>query len=214
MNHLAKYIIVFLLFGMMACNGNGCGTKGTELVGPFTPPTAKNPIGQDLNIDAVIAKRGAILVSTTTLVPIEEIAEVLGKEVNEILIKDASQSGPGATQSSTFFKWSDYEVDNAGILLQIMKNPLGDEYPDYVTKFIDAKRVTGEQTPEGDREYFKKLEGLGDDGSYSYAAGKYFWRLGDKVIMGVLFNSAHSEEDQYRIATTIGKKMIENYLKV
>ena len=177
------------------------------------PPTVDNPVGKDLDIDAIIAQRGSLIPSVRVLVPIENIATELGKSVQEIIVKDSSPQGPKATHSSCFFKWSDFEVNNAGILLQVMMNPLGDEYPDYVEKFISSKKSLGEQDTDGEKVLFQTLQGLGDDGAYSYEAGKYFWRLGDKVIMSIAFNSAHSPEDQYRIATSIGKQMVDNYVK-
>lgn len=209
MKYSYKIVLGLILLALCACNGN----KATELVGPFVPPTVTNPIGKGLDIDAIIARRGSAIAQVSGLIPTNEIAEILGKTEAEIEVKDSSPRTPTATHSSTFFKWEDFEVNNAGVLLQILINPLGDEYPDYVPKFIDSKRMLGEQDLDNERHYFKKYEEFGDDGSYSYEAGKYFWRLGDKVIMSVAFNAAYSEEDQYRIATTIGKKMVENYIR-
>ena len=198
-----------MIIGMSACDG----TKPTTVVKPFVPPTIDNPIGKGLNIDEVISQRGRAIPSVRYLVPIEFIASQLGKTVADIVVKDSSPQGANATHSSCFFKWSDFEVNNAGILLQVMTNPLGDEYPEYVEKFITSKKSLGEQDLDGAKILFKTLQGFGDDGAYSYEGGKYFWRLGDKIIMSIAFNSAHSPEDQYRIATAIGKQMVDNYVK-
>ncbi|MFT4567404.1 MAG: hypothetical protein ACI9FN_002370 [Saprospiraceae bacterium] len=206
-----KHLVVLLTLAISiaACDG----TKPTVVVKSFVPPTVDQPIGKGLNIDAIASQRGGLLTSARTIVPIEYIAAELGKTVQDIVVKDSSPGGPGATHSSCFFKWSDFEVNNAGLLIQIMINPLGDEYPEYVEKFISSKKSLGEQDTEGEKILFQTLQGIGDDGAYSYEAGKYFWRLGDKVIMSIAFNSAHSEEGQYRIATSLAKQMINNYVK-
>jgi len=209
MNLKNLIVISVLVIGMSACDG----TKPTTIVKPFVPPTVDNPIGKGINMNEVLSRKGSRIPSAKTLIPIEDIASVLGKNVEDIVVKDSSPGGANPTHSSCFFKWSDFEVNNAGILLQVMKNPLGDEYPDYVEKFISSKKSLGEQDTEGQKVLFKTLQGFGDDGAYSYEAGKYFWRLGDEIIMSIAFNSAHSAEDQYRIATTLGKQMTENYLK-
>lgn len=209
MKQMKKIVLIVAIASLMACDGN----KPTVIATPFVPPVVENPVGQGLNIDNIIAQRGSLLSNVQTLVPIETVAGALDKSVSEIIVKDASPRDGKETHSSCFFKWSDFEVNNAGILIQIMANPLGEEYPDYVPKFIESKRTLGEQDTEGEKNIFKTLQGLGDDGAYSYEAGKYFWRLGDKVIMSIAFNSAHSEEDQYRIAQTLGKIMTENYIK-
>lgn len=209
MNLKNLFVTIILIIGLSACDG----TKPTTIVKPFVPPTVDNPVGKGIDVDAIIAQRGSLIPSARTLVPIENIASELGKTVADIVVKDSSPQGLKATHSSCFFKWSDFEVNNAGILLQIMKNPLGDEYPEYVEKFISSKKALGEQDTEGNKVIFSTLQGLGDDGAYSYEAGKYFWRLGDKIIMSVAFNSSHSPEDQYRIAMAIGQQMTNNYVK-
>ena len=202
-------VVLALIIFLSACDR----TNPTVVVEPFVPPSVEQPIGKGLNIDAIASQRGGLLTSARTIVPIENIAAELGKTVQDIVVKDSSPGGPAATHSSCFFKWSDFEVNNAGILIQVMLNPLGPEYPEYIEKFITSKKSLGEQNTEGEKILFQTLQGIGDDGAYSYEAGKYFWRLGDKVIMSIAFNSAHSEEDQYRIATSLGKQMIENYVK-
>ena len=103
-------------------------------------------------------------------------------------------------------------MPNAGMFIQMIRNPFPDEYPDYISKYVASYRTEGEQGVEMDPIYFKKFEGFGDDGSYSTEAGKYYWRLGEAVSFLIAFNTTHTPEEQYRIATTVAKEMTLNYI--
>jgi hypothetical protein len=110
-------------------------------------------------------------------------------------------------------KWSDNEVPNAGIFLQMLRNPLvEEEYATYISLMIESKRTQGEQTVEGESTVFRKFEGFGDDGAYSTEGGKYFWRLGEDIVFQIAFNAAFGPEEQYKIARTIAKEMTERYI--
>jgi len=96
----------------------------------------------------------------------------------------------------------------------MFKNPLGNDYPDYVSQMISSKRVLGEQAVEGQAVLYKKFDGFGDDGSYSTEGGKYFWRIGEEMVFQIAFNTTHDPNEQYNAARKIAKAMTENYINL
>ena len=199
--------MVFILLVTSGCNTESCNKKADA----FAPG---QPIGQGTDLDKIFSKRGSYLVSSCYLVPVEEIASLLGINGNEITIKDSSPRDPKPSHNSCFFKFEDSRVVSAGILLQVMHNPLAEEYPTWAAQMITSKRDIGEMSLEGAPDKFLKFEGFGDDGSYSLVASRYFWRLGDKVVFSIAFNTAHTPEQQYVLAQELAKKMTINYLKI
>ncbi len=203
---MKKYLVLLLLTGYLSCQDQGCNavSGGAE---SFVP------VGQGVDIDAVVQQRGGVLLPNTCgIVAHEDIAEALELTVQDLEITDSSPRDNNPTHRSCFFKWSDMELSNAGILFQAMRNPVGDEYPNYVELFIESKLTTGERGMEGDAVVFEPLEGLGDAGAYSASEGKYFWRLRDKVIFSIAFNTTHTPEQQYRIARRLGYLITKNYI--
>lgn len=113
----------------------GCGGDGTP----------KGPVGVGLDMDAVLEQRGGeIVAEACTIVAIEDIAEALGLEPNEIEVTDSSYPGKDRKASSCFFKWNDFDLPNSGILLQFQRNTFADEYPDYFVGVIESKKTSGE----------------------------------------------------------------------
>lgn len=198
------FSLIFLL--ILACKKTDQSPKD------FVPPQPGELIGHNVDIDAIISRRGKALPEACSIIPIQLISDVLDIPVNQITIKDSSPRDIGATHNSCFFKWEDPSFPNSGILIQGLINPVPNEFPDYVVRFIDSKRTLGENTMAGTTEVFKKLEGFGDDGCYSVAVGSYFWRLGDKVILSIAFNSSHNPEQQYTMAMILAKALTENYI--
>lgn len=189
-----------------------CKKTPEELHKSFVPPAPGEIIGKGLDMDAIIAKRGSVLPEACSIIPAQFIAEVLGVPESGLTIKDSSPRDETASHNSCFFKWEDPNFVNAGILLQGYINPVSDEYPDFIVEFIDSKRELGENTLEGVQDLFKTFEGFGDDGAYSTVSGRYCWRLGNKVVLSISFNTAHTPKEQYRIATILAKAFTENYI--
>lgn len=144
-----------------------------------------------------------------SLVSRNEVATILGVPAEDLEIKDGSGSSNHAR--ACFFKWIGNRP-NAGILIQVQKNPVGDEFPTWATSFVESKRTMGESDFSGGDENFKydKLEGLGDDGSYSYDLGKYFWRVGDDYVYMVAFNEDMSASKQLSAAKKLGAVVMKN----
>ena len=222
-----RIILTLSIFFLFACNQtaseNGNQKEQSTSVTPkvvtqedhdnFQPKATGGAIGKGLNMTEVIEKRGGrMLDNACSIIPRRVIAEALGKNAGDFKLSNSTPRDANPTHSSCFFKWSDFDVPNAAILIQMMRNPVGDEFPDWVVQFITSKKEMGESTTDGDRDVFKTFEGFGDDGAYSTVGGKYFWRLGDQVVFSIAFNSAHSPEDQYEIAVKLATVLTQNYL--
>jgi len=211
-----KHIIILLgLTALMSCNGSGCNNSGDSATrGTIASTAPGQPIGQGLDIAGLVQKRGKIIVPACIIVPLDRIASVVGVSPDDIEIRDSSPNDVNPSHSSCFFKWEDSAVVSAGILLQVRKNPLKEEeYPDYIQMFIDSKRNVGEQDTDGGKYLFDTFPGFGDDGVYSHTSGKYFWQMGNKVLMSIAFNTSHTDEQQYQIASTLATDMINNYVQ-
>lgn len=202
-----KVYILSICLLIISCSDKGCNGGKSAFEESFTP------VGKGANMTEILAKRnGVLLTNACNIVSLKDIAQALEVEESMLEVTDSSPSGSNATHSSCFFKWPDDEMGNAGILFQAMRNPMADEIPNYIELFIESKKATGEQGIGEAPIIFKNLEGLGDDGAYSTDAGKYFWRLGDQLILSIAFNSPHSPEEQYRIARKLGALMTQNYI--
>jgi len=134
-------------------------------------------------------------------------------KAQDIEQKDASHTKSPYTRSC-FYRWEGASP-NTGILLQVQANPVAEEYAEWVSLFVESKRTTGEKEMGSNDTYkYKKLEGLGDDGSYSHRLGKYVWRDGNKYAFMVAFNTNSAPEVQMKNVQKIGKIMMDNYSKM
>lgn len=195
-------------------------SQSTSVAQPTAKPTKATastktvgPVGQGVDIEAVVKRKGGKLGQACVLVPDRVVAQALGKTAQDIILTNSSNPGPDPDQTSCFYKWDDPDLSNAGVFIQLMRNPMGDEFPTYVSQMIEQKRLVGEQTTDGERTVFKKFEGFGDDGAYNSEDGKYFWRLGEEIVFQIAFNTSHTPEEKYQIATDLARSVTESYLK-
>ncbi len=146
------------------------------------------------------------------LVTRDEIGRLMNIDGGDIEVKDGSAGSDHS--KACFFKWVG-QRPNAGILIQVQKNPVGDEFPGWATSFVESKRTMGESDFTGGSENFKykDLEGLGDDGAYSYEMGKYFWRTGNDYVYMLAFNEDMSASKQLSVAKQFGKIIMDNVSK-
>ena len=201
--NMFRILFWFGSIGLATILGTGCGGDGTP----------KGPVGVGLDMDTVLEQRGGeIVAEACTIVAIEDIAEALGLEPNEIEVTDSSYPGKDRKASSCFFKWNDFDLPNSGILLQFQRNTFADEYPDYFVGVIESKKTSGESGLDPETIFYDDFPDIGDDGAYSYKAGSAVWRLGNKVMLSIAFNTTFSEKEQYKIARKIAVKMTENYI--
>lgn len=207
-SRLVIFILSVLLVISCSTGQSNDGPYGNLKIGD--PPS--EPIGVGINIDSIYEARKGRLGSGCRLVSGKAMADILGLDIADVKLSNATPRDADPGQTACFYKWDDPELFNAGILVQLFKNPVGDEFPDYISFFIDSKRDTGEQEADGTKVIFEKLD-WGDDGSYSTEVGKYYWRLGDKIVMAVVFNTSHEKRKQYQLATAIATEMTNSFLK-
>ena len=190
-------------------NENANSTAAQTSGGAFSDQSGNNPINPDapMIMDSEILEG---IPSACSLVSAKDIAKIFGISESDITQKDASHTKSPYT-SSCFFRWEGASP-NTGILVQVQGNPVEEEYAEWVSLFVSSKRTTGEKTM-GTNETFKydKLEGLGDDGSYSHRLGKYVWRDGNNYAFMIAFNTNSAEKVQMKNAKTIGNIMMKNY---
>lgn len=203
------------MIACISCNSSSKNAPANAIIthDQFVPPQPEMYVGHGVNIDEVIKRKGRILDNACTIVPQKTIADALGLTPQDLILRNSTPRDNNPTHSSCFFKWEDYDLPNAGIMLQMMRNPNEEEFPNWVYRFIESYRNSGERGMDEQPVYYKKLEGFGDDGAYSTEGGKYFWRIGDKVIFGIAFNTTHGPVEQFNIAASLAKVMTENYLK-
>lgn len=215
-----KYFIFIMLLGLFSCNG-GCGkTEDSSSAfvevdhDSFVPEAPKEVIGRSVDVRTIVDEKKKVQFRrmACSLVSAQIVAEALGRTKEEVQQRNATPRDADPGQTACFYKWSDYTVPNAGIFIQLMRNPLGEEYPDYVSKMIEGKKEMGERGIEEEAILFKTFQGFGDDGAYSTEAGKYFWRIGEEVVFQIAFNTAHTPQEQYNIATKLAKEATENFL--
>ena len=150
-----------------------------------------------------------------TLITEAEVAAIVGVNPSIVTLKDGSNKLT-ATTRSCFFRWSDSSSPNSGVLIQVQKNPIPEEYEDWPILFIESKIKNGEQTFDGtDVTYeYKAWDAVGDAGCYSYEASKYHWRLSNQYVFMVAFNTGANERNQMKQATALAKNVMASFNKI
>lgn len=216
-----KYLILVALLGFMSCNG-GCNESDSSTQvsaevqhADFKPAVPKEDIGKDVDLsEKISSNKGKFFKRhACSLVSALAVGEALGRAKEEIVLRNATPRDADPAQTACFYKWTDHDLPNAGLFIQLLRNPLGDEYPNYISLMIQSKLDKGEQTIDGEPILFKQFRGFGDDGAYSTEGGKYFWRIGEDVVFHIAFNTLHGPKEQYDIATKLAKTLTQNFLK-
>lgn len=150
-----------------------------------------------------------VLPSACDLATIEMIADIFGAKATDVEVKDGNPSGTDAR--SCFFKWDDGTgVSGSGILLQVSKNPVPDDFPDWPEKYIDSKITNGEALQSGDLIQYQELSGVGVAGAYNHELAKYYWRGSNDIIYMIAMNLEISESKALKAVKKLGKTMISN----
>ena len=207
---MKKLLLFSLVCYLISCNGNGCNGDNS----PIEYRPLDKPYAQRLNMDDIIEARGSVLPDICTVVPMFEIANVLGVPEYDIYISDNNPRVKDPIHTSCFFKWTDSVLSNAGIFMRAERNPYPEEFPDYLIEFIKAKKTTGEQfvDPNMPPIIYSDFLGIGDDGAYNVDEGSYFWRLDNKIAFRLSFNTTHTPEQQYKMAQQLAVIVVQYYL--
>jgi hypothetical protein len=129
-----------------------------------------------------------LLPNACDLITPDEVKSVLG--VTEVNIK--STGNPGDVKASNcFFKWEDPATPHAGMLLQVMTNPLYDDNPEYISYLVESKLTEGESV-QGSRKNLLFKETMVGKVKVVYAIenGRVYWNVGDNYLFMLTFNIA------------------------
>jgi hypothetical protein len=123
------------------------------------------------------------------LLSVETIAKYVNQPSNSIFAADGS-SPQNLKARACFFKWDGSAIPNAGVMVQLQRNPVQEEVPEYLTYLISSKKTEGDNDPVTKSVIkYKDWPGFGDDGAYSTEAGKYVWRVGSDWAFMIAFNT-------------------------
>jgi len=199
-----RLFIVCLIFSF------GCkeSTAPTTIINDVA--RAKNQPPPQEEITDLATNNKIVVPNATKLVPRATIAKIIGEDPEHLEIKQGNSVSEKNYQAC-FIKWPS-GFPNAGILLQVSRNPVYDEFRDWAISFIDSKKTSGETLP-GTEELvkFKDYTEHGDSGAYNYEAGKYYWRINRDYVITVAFNIDWNEAKQYRVATELGTEVMKKF---
>ena len=170
---------------------------------------------ENIDIEAVLNSKDELLPNMCELVTLGDVASIFHLNESDIIKRNSSPTGSNPKQKTCFFKWEDPNFPNSAIMVQAIRNPLGDEYPNYIIEIINTKREKGERSvTDKETHLFVDMDSMADEAIYNSEVGKYFWRLSDKVLFQLAFNTSHTPSEQLKLATQLGDKMIEKYLDI
>jgi len=146
-----------------------------------------------------------------TLLSTKTVSEIMKTDIKGVEIKDGSNANSKHSRSC-FWKWDDPGISNAGVMVQVMTNPVPNEVPEYLRLFIDSKRTEGEQAFNSNENYkYKNFDGFGDDGAYSHDMHKYLWRIGEEYSFMIAFNTTLQERKELAAAKKIAEEVMRNF---
>ena len=138
----------------------------------------------------------------------ETIAKYVNQPAESIFLNDGS-SPQNPMARACFFKWDGSAIPNAGVMVQLQKNQVADEVPEYLTLLVQSKKNQGEIDPAtGSKVLYKDWPGHGEDGAYSTDVGKYMWRVGDDWVFMVAFNTVLPPKSQKVAADAFAKEVM------
>lgn len=138
------------------------------------------------------------------------IANVIGVNKDAINLKDGSNPATPYARSC-FFRWDHNGIPNSGVLIQVQSNPVPNEFPEWAPYYLQAKRNTGEKSPDGLTTFkYKNFEGMGVDGAYSFELHRYLWRDAKDYVYMVAFNLPSTESEEVEWARKLGQELMKN----
>jgi len=234
-----RFILFIMVLGIMACKsdstGSSTGTSETQ-----TKPVEGTRAQKEGNIASsqkttsaagnlsTVNEKGKTNSATRSaqtnynvegvpdacdLLSKETIARYVGQPAESIFLADGS-SAQNPKARACFFKWDGSALANAGVMVQLQKNPVEEEVPEYFTYLISSKKTEGEKNPaSGEVMKYKDWPGFGDDAAYSTEAGKYVWRIGNDWAFMVAFNTVLPPKKQKAAAEVFAREVISRMEK-
>ncbi|MCB0646816.1 MAG: hypothetical protein KDC49_09135 [Saprospiraceae bacterium] len=186
-----KVFVYFLLLGTLfiACKDEAAAIKGKDLS------------------KEIIAVKDLPKLNACDLIS----KEFLVKNIKADEFSYYSRTGADTeTANGCFFQWTSATKPNAGMMLQVMKNPFEAETPVWATEYINGMKQGNAGSAEG-VENFKAFTAAGDDGVYNERLGQYYWRIGNNYVFMLAFNLDESAEEKLGYAEKIAKESMKNF---
>lgn len=191
-------LVIFVSLWISCKNDGSLGLSGNtididEISGEqVDPATLKTPKACDMITD-------------------EKLKEILNIQ-SAITLKDSSDP-ENLNSQACFFKWDDPNTSNAGILIQITTNPVYEEYPGYISGFVQNKIKEGENIMGQDTPIKYKSFKIGSkEGAYSFDQGRFYWNGGGNYLFMLAFNvSTLSEQKMLNTAQKIISEIHTNF---
>lgn len=199
-------LFIVLLMITLGCNAD-----------PAPPPPPVGNVAQSADpneppaeVTDLATNNKVVVPSATTLVPRNVLGKILGEDPSHLEIKQGTPATEKNYQAC-FVKWPS-GFPNAGMMIQVSRNPVYDEYRDWAISYIDSKKSSGEVLP-GTKEpvKFNSFDEFGDSGAYSYEAGKYYWRIDRDYVITLAFNIDWDEKKQYKVAKEVGAEIMKKF---
>lgn len=144
------------------------------------------------------------------LLSTKTISRYVRQPAESIFMADGS-SPQNQKARACFFKWDGSALANAGVMVQLQRNPVEEDVPEYFTYLISSKKTDGEKDPASDTVIkYKDWPGFGDDGAYSTVAGKYVWRVNNDWAFMIAFNTVLEAKAQKAAAEAFAKEVMSN----
>lgn len=196
---MRNVLFLFLIILIAGCkNDSKSGSQADNLIKPdnseaVDPATLSIP-------------NACEMISEATL---QTILNISGSAVN---IKESNDPG-NTSAKSCFFKWDAADTPNAGILIQILTNPVYSEYPQYISNYVSSKLTEGETVLGAEKATrFNKFTAGGINGAYSFDQSRFYWNLGNNYLFMLAFNvSTLSEDKMVQVAEQIVVEVHKNF---
>lgn len=177
--------------------------------------------GKTLETIDPVAVNGQPPVDPKTLTVPSAAELITAAEVEDILSTGSPVSAKESNDptndknKSCFFKWDDPNTPNAGILIQVMTNPVYEDYPEYIANFVSSKIKEGEMMMGQDTPIkYSEFEVAGRPGAYSFQQARFYWAGDNNYLFMLAFNvSTLSESKMVKAAEKIAKIVNSNFSK-
>ena len=215
--HMRYLLLLLAVLMIISCNPDKAAVKESDSKMPIETElkpeqielstetgqqTAKTAKKTNYNIEGIP--------DACDLLSAETISRYVRQPVESIFLADGS-SPKNPKARACFFKWDGSAIANAGVMVQLQRNPVQEDVPEYFTYLISSKKTDGEKDPAGGGTIkYKDWPGFGDDGAYSYVAGKYVWRVGNDWSFMIAFNTVLTEKAQKVAAETFANEVMSN----
>lgn len=138
------------------------------------------------------AKRFDLPRACDVLTP-EEVAQILNLDpstVNEV--KGRTSGASNVKNSTCFWKW-----EEKGMLVQFTDNPVREDVPDWVSRFINTKKTSGEVDfqNQSKKYLYTDFDGPGTLNAKNTEAGRYYMSREEDFLVSIVFTGSQKNQD-------------------